>query len=94
MTEAVPDYSYSMIGFENDGHWNEVGNMYAAMALFNYLRTTRGETPESLSVLQDRLALYYSCFDRSFAGSPTRVEPPSAMRDRVRARYLSLELSK
>jgi hypothetical protein len=41
---VIPKYDYSQIKFRNDVHWNELGNLYAAIALFRALEE-RGQTP-------------------------------------------------
>lgn len=60
--KRYPGYQFMDIRFKNDGHWNEKGNMLAAMELYRFLAGEFGLTPRSEEVMRRDLGIY----DRAF----------------------------
>ena len=62
-SDMVPGYDYEMIRFREDPHWDETGNMLAAIALYREISPLRGRTPADALTVAARLRTYYSSFD-------------------------------
>jgi hypothetical protein len=90
-SDMVPGYDYEMIRFREDPHWDETGNMLAAIALYREISRLRGRTAADALTVAARLRTYYSSFDGWYpADLPLRL-PFSAEMQSIRDRYLELE---
>ena len=59
--EAIPNYSYDAVRFENDPHWSEAGNMVVAHCLHRFLEQEAGLPPLSDDLLAEaRYEFYWS----------------------------------
>ena len=95
-SDAIPNYSWNAMHFENDGHWNETGNMVAAHCLHRLLAADAGLPPLADDVLAEARYEYYQAvaLDDGWMPPPTWARPPAAPRhdpDVIRAKYLALE---
>ena len=78
--------------FANDGHWNELGNLLAAVHLYREFAPTLPGTPMTHREILRSLHAYY----RAFGGwqPPMLTEPwrvPETELEAIRHRYLALE---
>ena len=55
----MPDYRHDMIQFKNDGHWNEAGNLVAALMFYDLFSAELGFPGFSSAELKTRLRTYY-----------------------------------
>lgn len=61
--EYVAEYSYAPDWrFANDNHWNEQGNMLAAVCLYRFLERALNLPARSADGLLEELYMYYSAF--------------------------------
>ena len=95
-SDAIPNYSYRAVRFDNDPHWNETGNMVAAQCLLRFLEGEAGLPPLSDDVLAQARYEYYRAVDLGDGWRPssTWATRPATMRHApafVRAKYLALE---
>ncbi len=58
--ERIPDYDYGDWRFVQDGHWNENGNLLAAVVLLRALEADFSGAPLSEQSLREALFTYYS----------------------------------
>jgi hypothetical protein len=80
------------IVFRNDGHWNEYGNMLAAMQLRQQLGTRHGLPADTPAEMRTALDVYYSAFDGwkpAPEAGPNTVPP--GVRELIRRKYTALE---
>lgn len=78
--------------FQNDGHWNEYGNMLAAMCLRREIGALQGLPDANPSDLRNALGDYYSAFDGWKPDADPRI--PEASPDTkasIRRKYTALE---
>jgi hypothetical protein len=79
--------------FENDGHWNEFGNQFAAIELYHHLTPLLGLEPKSPEEFERELYVYYRAWPEFW--QPTRGVRPSpvseARASAIRRRYTPLE---
>jgi hypothetical protein len=77
--------------FQKDGHWNELGNLFAALHLYERLAPALGLEPLAREMLEEALYVYYRAFPD---WTPTRgvretsVDPAELAR--IRERYAGL----
>ena len=95
-SDAIPNYSYQAVRFDNDYHWNEMGNMVAAHCLLRFLDEEAGLPPLSDDVLAQARYEYYRAVDLGDGWMPPSVwaTQPATMRhdpDVIRAKYLALD---
>ena len=90
----IPNYDFSDSRFTSDSHWNEFGNMLAALNLFRAFEQEAALRPLGDREALDALNEYYSAFDgwkpQSPWASDTRATPAQLMR--IVEKYLQLEL--
>lgn len=88
----IPAAGRPPLVFRNDGHWNEYGNMLAAMCLRQRIGEQRGLPAAEPTELQTALQAYYSAFDgwkpAADAGA-TEVSPET--KAAIRRKYTALE---
>ena len=94
--DAIPNYSYRAVRFENDAHWNETGNMVAAHCLLRFLEEEAGSPPLSDDVLAQARYEFYQAVDLGDGWMPpsTWATRPATMRhdpEVVRGKYLALD---
>ena len=78
--EHVAEYSYAPDWrFVNDAHWNEQGNMLAAVCLYRFLERELNLPVRSLDELLEQLHRYYAAFQdegrRNHSTTPTSTRP-------------------
>ena len=98
-SDAIPNYSYRAVRFDNDAHWNETGNMVAAHCLLRFLEGEAGLPPLSDDVLAQARYEYYRGVSLGDGWMPPSIwaTRPATMRhdpDGIRARYLALDRGK
>lgn len=97
LARLLPGYSYEQIRFRNDDHWNELGNMYAAIVLARRLAPAYGLRPPSDAALGPLLQRYYAAFDGwrppTLPGEQRLVTAP-AERTTLWQHYRQLELER
>lgn len=78
--------------FRNDGHWNEYGNMLAAMSLRQRIGEWQGLPPTTPDALRADLEVYYSAFD-GWRPDPQPGAPgaPPDTQAVIRRKYTALE---
>jgi hypothetical protein len=79
--------------FEKDDHWNELGNLHAAVHLYHHLAPELGLELLGERELAEHLHRYYDAFDLAWR-PPGSVAPPPLDPDAaraIRARYAELE---
>jgi hypothetical protein len=89
----VADYDYRDMSFENDPHWDERGNMLAAILICRYLEDTLGLEWIREVELKQAMSNYYAAFGDSWrpgADFPPANADPVILRE-IRARYTALE---
>ncbi len=95
LKDADPDYDYETVRFTNDGHWNEAGNMQAAMHLYRFLEQEANLTPMPDAQLEEEIYTYYSAFPAGWMppnwSRPTSASPETLAR--IQQKYLALELA-
>jgi hypothetical protein len=94
---AIPDYHYKQVRFANDPHWNELGNLIAAVQLYRVLEQAAHLPVMSANQLKRHLYTYYSAFPNAWMPPSTWVLPtdiPVASLSRIRNKYLELELNR
>ncbi len=91
LREMVPGFQWRDIQFKNDLHWNERGNMLAAVAIHNYLRRAAGKPELGMVEAAQALAPYYGALGLGFDGAPVPEPADESLRDAIRARYLELD---
>ena len=93
-SDAIPNYGYYAVRFDEDQHWNEMGNMAAAHCLHRFLEEEEGLPPLSDDVLAEARYEYYRAVALGgWTPSSAWATRPAAMRhdpEAVRARYLAL----
>ena len=94
--DAIRDYRYRAVRFDNDPHWNEMGNMVAAQCLLRFLEGEAGLPSLSDDVLAQARYEYYRAVDlgNGWRPSSTWATRPATMRhdpDLIRAKYLALD---
>ncbi len=78
--------------FQNDGHWNERGNMLAAMRLRQFIGGQQNLPPSSPAEMRRALETYYAAFDGWMPGEKADTgSTPAAEKDRLRRKYTALE---
>jgi len=78
--------------FQNDGHWNEYGNMLAAMCLRQRIGALQGLPEASPADLRNALSAYYSAFDGWKPDADTRApEAAPDVKAAIRRKYTALE---
>ena len=81
--------------FENDGHWNEIGNQFAAVHLYRVLAPSLGLVPMTDAEIRRALGRYYTALETGEARTSDRWRDPAradpAAEAALRARYLGLE---
>lgn len=78
--------------FQNDGHWNEYGNMLAAMALRQSIGALQGLPRTSPDAMRAALAVYYSAFVGWQPDADPRAHAASAETlAGIRKKYTALE---
>jgi hypothetical protein len=93
-----PELDPATLVFRNDGHWNERGNMYAAIQLLRAIERADGLEPLPEPELERALARYYAAFgdDEQLAPMQPRAgaaPEPRAELEAIRRKYLALELA-
>ncbi len=79
--EYVAEYSYAAPDwrFVNDSHWNEQGNMLAAVCLYRFLERELNLPVRSIDELLGQLHRYYAAFQdegrRNYSTTPTSTRP-------------------
>lgn len=78
--------------FQNDGHWNEYGNMLAVMCLRQQIGVLQGLAESSPDAMRTALEVYYSAFDgwRPNAKPGAPVAAPQLLAA-IRRKYTPLE---
>ncbi len=93
--DAEYDY-YRDVRFANDGHWNEQGNMLAAVCLYRFLERKMNLSVRSANELLEELYRYYSAFQAWMPTEewtrPTSVHPQDLVA--IRSKYLAEGLSR
>lgn len=88
----VPAPGRPSLVFKQDGHWNEYGNMLAAMCLRQRIGEQRGLPVAESTYLQNALHAYYSAFEgwrpAVDAGAPEASPDTKAA---IRRKYTALE---
>ncbi len=88
----VPAPGRASLVFKHDGHWNEYGNMLAAMCLREQIGAQRGLPAAAPTDMQNALHTYYSAFDgwkpAAVSGAP---EVPPEAKAAIRRKYTALE---
>lgn len=94
-----PSYDYADIRFHNDGHWNERGNLMAAVALYPWIRGISGRAVADRATLEERVSRYLDAF-AGWRPTPTAaraVAGPSGagarVQDWIRIRHTALDPS-
>lgn len=86
-------YEYHEVSFENDAHWNERGNMLAAIVIYRFLEERMGLDPIPEMELRKAVGNYYAAFPESWQAGPEF--PPTSLdaitRQAIRTRYTKLE---
>ena len=95
-SDAIPNYSWPAVRFDNDMHWNEMGNMVAAHCLLRFLEEEAGLPPLSDDVLAQARYEFYRAVDLGDGWMPPSIwaTRPTTMRhdpDVIRAKYLALD---
>ena len=95
-SDAIPNYSYRAVRFDNDYHWNEMGNMVAAHCLLRFLEEEAGLPLLSDDVLAQARYEFYRAVDLGDGWMPPPVwaTRPATRRhdpDGIRAKYLALD---
>jgi len=89
----LDDYEYRDVSFENDAHWNERGNMLAAIVIYRFLEERMGLDPITEMELRQAVSDYYAAFPESW--QPDAEFPPASsdptVRQVIRNRYTELE---
>lgn len=86
--ELAPGAGASLV-FQNDGHWNERGNMIGAMRLRQALGEREGLPPMTPDEMRRALDVYYSAFGGWTPGPSATA--PAGDRDAIRRKYTALE---
>jgi hypothetical protein len=90
-----PSYDYADIRFRNDGHWNERGNLMAAVVLYRWMREISNRTVADRATLEKRVGRYLDAFGGwrpTPTGAGTLASPPGAReQDWIRIRYTALD---
>ena len=91
-TENIPGYDWGEMTFENDGHWAEIGNMYAAIALKQYL-TNESFDFSGNAEINSQLDCYYQAFGNLWRPEniPQSKKCERSKREWVKNRYIPLE---
>ncbi len=94
--EHVADYSYRRDAkFANDTHWNEQGNLLAAVCLYRFLERELKLPERSATALLEDLYRYYSAFSGWMPSEqwskPVTVDPRDSAA--IRSKYLANERS-
>ncbi|MEM7394516.1 MAG: hypothetical protein AAF492_19455, partial [Verrucomicrobiota bacterium] len=80
--------------FEKDGHWNERGNLLAAISLYRNLEAPLGLTRLTDEALKEQLSTYYGAVGGSWTldrAWRVPVEVDQDERTRIHAKYRALE---
>ncbi len=77
--------------FRKDGHWNEQGNLVAAVYLFKFLARRLGLADDSDEFVRTQLTSYYGSFPERIGVSPWlgTAAVPEASAEAIAAKYLS-----
>ena len=89
----IADYDYRDVSFENGPHWNERGNMLAAIPIYRHLEEALGLDRIPEMELELAVSNYYAAFEDSWrpgANFPPANADPATLRA-IRARYTALE---
>ncbi len=89
---AVYEFSGTPWRFENNGHWNELGNLLAAVHLYRVLAPDLPGKPLTEHQIRRALHAYYQAFggwQPSLWSEPWEV--PAEQLDAIRKRYRALE---
>ena len=94
--EQVSDYSYYRDArFANNAHWNEQGNLLAAVCLYRFLERELKLPERSTTALLEDLYRYYSAFQGWMPSEqwskPITVDPRDSVA--IRSKYLANELN-
>ena len=95
-SDAIPNYSYRAVRFDNDYHWNEMGNMVAAYCLLRLLEEEAGLPPLPDDVLAQARYEFYRAVNLGDGWMPPSVwaTRPATMRhdpEVIRGKYLALD---
>ena len=95
-SDAIPNYSWPAVRFDNDYHWNEMGNMVAAHCLLRFLEQEAGLSPLPDDVLAQARHEFYRAVDLGEGWMPPSVwatRPATTRHDAeaIRAKYLALD---
>jgi len=84
------------IRFYHDGHWNETGNMIAAIFLYRYLEAKFDLPHRDDHWVKQRLFEYYSAFDKEWFPDFNVEEIPlsEVKEEAIRSKYRSLSVVK
>ncbi len=92
---AIDGYDYDKdVRFKNDGHWNEVGNLLAAIELYRVLERDGNLPTMPNEKLSAAVRTYYGSFPEGW--TPPRqwvasVAVPPEVRSAIRNKYIALE---
>ena len=91
-TAEFPDYSWGDVTFTNDGHWAKLGNMYAAIAIKQYLQNAEFDLSGNTETYS-QLDCYYQAFGNQWRPKnlPQSEKCESSNMVWVRNRYIPLE---
>jgi hypothetical protein len=93
----IPNYDYQQVRFSRDPHWNELGNMYAAIVLARAIEAADGQAVQSDNDIAAGLARYYAAFARGWRpsalfGSALPADDDEAAQEAIRFKYLERDL--
>ncbi len=91
-TDEIKDYKWREMTFKNDGHWAEIGNMYAAIAIKQYLKNEELDL-NGIAETYSHLDCYYQAFGNQWRPKnlPQSKKCKSSTMAWVRNRYIPLE---
>lgn len=92
---STENYDYNDWRFKNDGHWNEAGNLLAAINLYRFMERDLDLPAISEDMLKQRLYTYYSSFDGWMPDEKylERTVLPEKTKQDIKSKYLSLEMN-
>jgi hypothetical protein len=90
---AVDNYNYEDWRFKKDRHWNEAGNLLAAVQLFRVIEKELHLNPISDTELKGALYTYYDAFPGGWMPGVwiKKVETSVDNLSKIREKYLALE---
>lgn len=92
-SDANENFDWTLVRFDNDGHWAEEGNRLAALHLYRFLGKEL-RLPSTGEDLEESLLNYYAAFPDGWMPARSEVSEPISVTQAagIRRRFIELEL--